>query len=57
MNYFQDKIEVFRMAVSAIRANKSRGILTTLGIIIGIMAVVTTMTAANVLANNFKESI
>ena len=57
MNYFQDKIEVFRMAVSAIRANKSRGILTTLGIIIGIMAVVTTMTAANGLANNFKESI
>ena len=57
MNYFQDKIEVFRMAVSAIIANKSRGILTTLGIIIGIMAVVTTMTAANGLANNFKESI
>jgi putative ABC transport system permease protein len=31
--------------------------LTTLGIIIGIVAVATTMTAANGLANNFKESI
>jgi putative ABC transport system permease protein len=57
MNFLQDKIEALRMAVSAIKANKSRGILTTLGIIIGIMAVVTTMTAANGLANNFKESI
>ncbi len=57
MNYLSEKIEVFRMAGVAIKANKSRAILTTLGIIIGIMAVVTTMTAANGLANNFRESI
>lgn len=50
-------MEALRIAISAIRANKTKGILTTLGIIIGIMAVVTTMTAANGLANNFKESI
>ena len=40
----------------AIRANKARGVLTTLGIVIGIVAVVTTMTAANGLANRFRES-
>jgi putative ABC transport system permease protein len=34
-----------------------RAVLTTLGIVIGISAVATTMTAANGLANNFKESI
>ncbi len=49
--------EAFRIALEAIRANKSRGILTTLGIVIGIVAVVTTMTAANGLGNRFKESI
>ncbi|MCK4596379.1 peptide ABC transporter permease, partial [bacterium] len=50
-------IESFAIAVRALRANKSRAILTALGIIIGIMAVATTMTASNGLANNFKESI
>jgi putative ABC transport system permease protein len=45
------------IALAALKANKTRGILTTLGIIIGIVAVATTMTAANGLANNFKESI
>ncbi|NUO82125.1 ABC transporter permease [candidate division KSB1 bacterium] len=49
--------ETLHLAFAAIRANKSRGLLTTLGIIIGIVAVVTTMTAANGLGNAFKESI
>lgn len=49
--------ESFKIAAGAIKANKARGILTTLGIIIGIVAVVTTMTAANGLQNRFKESI
>jgi putative ABC transport system permease protein len=57
MRSFHEIFESFRIAVSAIRANKARGILTTLGIIIGIVAVVTTMTAANGLGNKFKESI
>jgi len=57
MSSMLEKIETFRIAINAIKVNKARGILTTLGIIIGIVAVVTTMTAANGLANNFKESI
>lgn len=57
MRFFTEMIESLRIAFSAIRANKARGMLTTLGIIIGIMAVVTTMTAANGLGNAFKESI
>jgi putative ABC transport system permease protein len=57
MRSLYEKVEAFRIALSAIKANKTRGVLTTLGIIIGIVAVVTTMTAANGLANNFRESI
>ena len=57
MSVIQEKIEALRIALNAILANKTRGILTTLGIIIGIVAVSTTMTAANGLANNFRESI
>jgi putative ABC transport system permease protein len=57
MSKIYEKIEILRIAVEAIRGYKSRGVLTALGIIIGIVAVVTTMTAANGLSNNFKESI
>ena len=45
-----------RIAYDAIVANKARGALTTLGIIIGIVAVITTMTAANGLQNTFRQS-
>jgi putative ABC transport system permease protein len=44
------------IAFRALAANKVRGALTTLGIIIGIVAVVTTMTAVNGLQNKFRES-
>jgi putative ABC transport system permease protein len=57
MRSLSELSEAFRIALNAIKANKVRGVLTTLGIIIGIMAVATTMAAANGLANNFKESI
>ena len=57
MKTLHENLEALRIAMSAIKANRTKGILTTLGIIIGIMAVVTTMTAANGLANSFKESI
>ena len=57
MHSMQQHLESLRLALAAVQANKTRGILTTLGIIIGIVAVVTTMTAANGLGNNFKESI
>src|SRR5512146_2103138 len=48
--------ESLRIALGALLANKARGALTTLGIIIGIVAVVTTMTAVNGLQNRFRES-
>jgi putative ABC transport system permease protein len=48
--------ESFQIALLALRANKARGVLTTLGIVIGIVAVVVTMTAANGLENRFRES-
>ena len=48
--------ESFLIAFRAMRANKARGALTTLGIIIGIVAVVITMTAANGLQNRFRQS-
>lgn len=56
MTPIQGVVESLRIAVAALRANTARGILTTLGIIIGILAVVTTMTAANGLSNAFRES-
>ena len=57
MRSIHESIESFKIALSALKANKTRGILTALGIIIGILAVVTTMTVSNGLGNNFKESI
>lgn len=50
-----DLAESFRVALSAIRANKGRGALTTLGITIGIVAVILTMTAANGLQNAARQ--
>ncbi len=57
MRRWQETIEALRIGVEAIRANKARGVLTTLGIVIGVMGVSTTMTAANGLANSFRESV
>jgi putative ABC transport system permease protein len=57
MKFLYELKESFRIAMSSIKANKARGILTTLGIVIGILAVVTTMTAANGLGNRFRESL
>ena len=48
--------ESIPIAIGALRANKARGALTTLGIVIGIVAVLLTMTAANGLENKFRES-
>ena len=57
MSTLRQLIEALKIAFDSLRANKGRGVLTTLGIIIGIVAVITTMTAANGLSNNFKESV
>src|SRR5262249_55587049 len=48
--------EAVPIAGGALKANKMRGTLTTLGIIIGIVAVCLTMTTANGLQNKFRES-
>ena len=57
MRPLREFVQAFGIAVAAIRENKTRGTLTTLGIIIGIVGVVTTMTAANGISNAFKESV
>jgi putative ABC transport system permease protein len=56
MKWAIDIGESFQIALGALRANRARGALTTLGIIIGIVAVVLTMTAANGLQNRFRQS-
>lgn len=50
-----DTLESLKIALSAIVANKARGALTTLGIIIGIVAVITTMTAFNGMQSQFRQ--
>ena len=57
MRSLRQLFEALKIAFDSLRANKARGVLTTLGIIIGIVAVITTMTAANGLSNNFRESV
>lgn len=55
MNATLDIVESFKIAWTAIIANKARGALTTLGIIIGIVAVTTTMTAFNGMQSAFSQ--
>jgi len=55
MRMLVDVNESLKIAMSAIVANKARGILTTLGIIIGIVAVTTTMTAFNGMQTAFRQ--
>jgi putative ABC transport system permease protein len=56
MRWAIDLGESLQIALAALRANRARGALTTLGIIIGIVAVVLTMTAANGLQNRFRQT-
>ena len=49
-----DLTESLHIALAALRANKARGTLTTAGIIIGIAAVILTMTAAHGLQTAMK---
>jgi putative ABC transport system permease protein len=56
MNVIIDIRESMKIALSAIVANKARGALTTLGIIIGIVAVTTTMTAFNGMQSSFAQA-
>lgn len=50
-------VESAAIVWGVLKANKIRAILTTLGVVIGIMAVATTMTVSNGLGNSFKEDI
>ena len=55
MRLLLDTVESLKIALNAIVANKARGALTTLGIIIGIVAVITTMTAFNGMQSAFRQ--
>ena len=55
MRLLLESLESLKIAGRAIVANKARGILTTLGIIIGIVAVTTTMTAFNGMQASFRQ--
>jgi putative ABC transport system permease protein len=55
MKLLLDIVESLKIAWHAIVANKARGVLTTLGIIIGIVAVTTTMTAFNGMQSAFRQ--
>jgi putative ABC transport system permease protein len=50
-------LEAFKIAILAIRGNKARGFLTTLGIVIGITAVSTTMTVMVGMKNSFQSQL
>jgi len=56
MKALPDARESLKIAFSALIANKARGALTTLGIIIGIVAVITTMTAFNGMQSAFLQA-
>jgi putative ABC transport system permease protein len=55
MRAISDMHESLKIAMNAIVANKARGVLTTLGIIIGVVAVITTMTAFNGMQSAFRQ--
>lgn len=50
-------VESAAIVWGVLKANKNRAVLTTLGVVIGIMAVATTMTVSNGLGNQFKADI
>ena len=56
MSKFLGFTENIKIALASVAANKVRSGLTMLGIVIGIVAVTTTMTAANGLQQSFKQS-
>ena len=57
LNYIYEVKEGLMIALRAIRANKVRSILTTLGIVIGVSSVVLMSTAIKGIDNSFKEGI
>jgi len=55
--FLYEILEALKIAVNAIRANKARGFLTTLGIVIGITAVSTTMTVMVGMKQSFQAQL
>ena len=49
--------EAFRMALSSLRANTTRSVLTLLGMVIGVFAIIVSVTAVEVIDVYFKESM
>ncbi len=56
MRILLDTGESFRIALGAVMANKARGALTMLGIIIGIVAVTMTLAASNGMQQSFRQA-
>ncbi|MCK5148429.1 ABC transporter permease [bacterium] len=56
-SFLYSLVESAAIVWGVLKANKNRAVLTTLGVVIGIMAVATTMTVSNGLGNQFKEDI
>ena len=56
MKLLVDVNESLRIAIGAVTANKARGALTTLGIIIGIVAVTMTLAASNGMQQSFRQA-
>ena len=56
MKLLVDANESLRIAIGAVTANKARGALTTLGIIIGIVAVTMTLAASNGMQQSFRQA-
>jgi len=49
--------EIFKMSLTAIRANKLRSALTLLGIVVGVFSIIGVMTAVQVLQNSIGERV
>ena len=57
MTFFAEIFEGLRISWAAIRANRMRSVLTTLGVIIGVLTVTMMATAINGLNSTFQTSI
>jgi len=55
--FLYELFEAFKIALQAIQSNKARGILTTLGIVIGITAISTTMTVMVGMKDSFQSQL
>ncbi|HCX77753.1 MAG TPA: ABC transporter, partial [Algoriphagus sp.] len=57
MLFFQLTWESFRFAISALKSNLTRTILSLLGVTVGIFAIIAVFTLVDSLENNIKSSL